>query len=239
MDLHGEAVLRQRACVGCHAVFWICGHCDRGQRYCSSTCQAEARRGQRRRANRRHQRSPEGRLDHRDRQREYRRRRAGVTDQGSQSISSPAKSGCGTSGSVPVTAPARLRADFVQCPLPARPAPFLRCVVWPEQPFRRSFPAKTALWKREKMISPETHVQIRRNFYAEHWKSARLHENSAFIPMPFAMPSNRTASTALSRYAPLLPILPWSLFARPSASIRGCAPRAFIRRSMSVVTPEA
>jgi hypothetical protein len=37
-------------------------------------------------ANRRHQRSPEGRLDHRDRQREYRRRLAldCVTDQGSE-----------------------------------------------------------------------------------------------------------------------------------------------------------
>jgi transposase len=38
------------------------------------------------------------------------------------------------------------------------------------RPVRRSLPAKTALWKREKMISPETHVQIRRYFYAEHWK---------------------------------------------------------------------
>ena len=51
---------------------------------------AQARLQQRRRANCRHQRSPEGRLDHRDRQREYRRRqppvRARVTDQGSLSI---------------------------------------------------------------------------------------------------------------------------------------------------------
>jgi len=39
-----------------------------------------------------------------------------------------------------------------------------------EQPVRRSLPAKTALWKREQMITPETHVQIRRYFYAEHWK---------------------------------------------------------------------
>jgi transposase len=39
-----------------------------------------------------------------------------------------------------------------------------------EQPVRRSLPTKTALWKRERMISPETHVQIRRYFYAEHWK---------------------------------------------------------------------
>ena len=53
MDRHGEVVLRQRVCpaVGCHAVFWICRHCDRGQRYCSDHCRSQARRGQRRRAN--------------------------------------------------------------------------------------------------------------------------------------------------------------------------------------------
>ena len=89
----GEVVLRQRSCRKCHAVFWICSHCDRGQCYCSSFCRVRARRQQRRRANRRHQRSPEGRADHRDRQREYRHRHrqvsARVTDQGSASISSP------------------------------------------------------------------------------------------------------------------------------------------------------
>ncbi len=88
-----EVVLRQRSCRRCHAVFWICLHCDRGQRYCSAFCRVPARRQQRRCANRRHQQSPEGRLDHRDRQREYRHRRrrirARVTDQGSSSISSP------------------------------------------------------------------------------------------------------------------------------------------------------
>jgi len=89
----GEGVLRQRSCRRCHALFWICLHCDRGQRYCSAFCRVPARRHQRRCANLRHQRSPEGRADHRDRQREYRHRRrrirVGVTDQGSASISSP------------------------------------------------------------------------------------------------------------------------------------------------------
>lgn len=97
MTVHGEAVLRQRVCRGrgCQAVFWICQHCDRGQCYCSPTCRDQARREQHRRANCRHQRSPEGRLDHRDRQREYRRRHCArrapeprVTDQGSLSIAS-------------------------------------------------------------------------------------------------------------------------------------------------------
>ena len=52
-------------------MFYLCRHCDRGQRYCSARCREKSRRLQRREANRRHQRSPEGRLDHRDRQRAY------------------------------------------------------------------------------------------------------------------------------------------------------------------------
>lgn len=98
--VHGEAVLRQRVCLGqgCHAIFFICTHCDRGHRYCSDQCRQQARRQQRRYANSRHQQSPEGRLDHRDRQREYCRRRQAqsrVTDQGSLSITSPASSDYG------------------------------------------------------------------------------------------------------------------------------------------------
>jgi hypothetical protein len=85
------------AAEGCQRVFWICSHCDRGQCYCSPGCRTEARRRQCRAANRRHQQSPEGRLDHRDRQRAYRQRHAPprVTDQGSLSVSSPAPFGCG------------------------------------------------------------------------------------------------------------------------------------------------
>lgn len=82
------SAFRHRFCraVGCGVGFWICRSCDRGQRYCSQPCQREARREQLRQANRRHQQSPEGRLDHRDRQRAYRQRRALilVTDQGRQ-----------------------------------------------------------------------------------------------------------------------------------------------------------
>lgn len=79
--------LRQRLCRGqaCGAVFYVCRSCDRGQAYCSSDCRAAARRAQKRAANGRHQRSPEGKADHRDRQREYRGRLIAlrVTDQGS------------------------------------------------------------------------------------------------------------------------------------------------------------
>ena len=78
-----EELLRQRFCRGadCGVVFWICRHCDRGHRYCGERCRQKARRQSRRDANRRHQQSPEGRLDHRDRQRAYRERcRRRVTD---------------------------------------------------------------------------------------------------------------------------------------------------------------
>lgn len=84
-----EVVLRQRLCrwQQCRAIFWICSHCDRGHQYCSEHCRSKARREQRRAANRRHRQSPEGKLDQRDRQRDYRRRRAAasVMDQGSPS----------------------------------------------------------------------------------------------------------------------------------------------------------
>ena len=86
--------------------------------------------GQRRRANERHQRSPEGKLDHRDRQRRYRHRRARVTDQGSVSIFSPASCGCGTPETPPVTARPGSGAAVGQRCLPEMPpVPFLRCVV--------------------------------------------------------------------------------------------------------------
>ena len=82
-------VLRQRRCHAekCGRLFWICRSCDRGQRYCSPLCRRRQRLQQCRAANRRHQQSPEGRADHRDRQRAYRRRqrRARVTYQGRQS----------------------------------------------------------------------------------------------------------------------------------------------------------
>ena len=74
-------------------MFFICSHCDRGQVYCRLDCRATARRLQLRAANLRHQRSQEGQLDHRDRQRDYRQRRAqaahtstekSVTDHGSK-----------------------------------------------------------------------------------------------------------------------------------------------------------
>ena len=97
MAVHEEVPLRLRHCSnpGCQALFPVCTCCDRGQRYCSQECREQVRVCQRRAANRRHQQSAEGRLDHRDRQRRYRRRRhtKSVTDQGSQTADpdSPSK----------------------------------------------------------------------------------------------------------------------------------------------------
>ena len=45
---------------GCHAIFFICTHCDRGHRYCNANAAKQARRQQQRRANQRHQNSPKG-----------------------------------------------------------------------------------------------------------------------------------------------------------------------------------
>jgi hypothetical protein len=84
-----EDVLRQRVCRwhDCGAIFWICRSCDRGHCYCSDHCRSKAIREQRRAANLRHRKTPEGRLDQKDRQKAYRLRLAAlsVMDQGSKS----------------------------------------------------------------------------------------------------------------------------------------------------------
>jgi hypothetical protein len=138
MAVHGEVVLRQRVCrgQGCQTVFWICTHCDRGQCYCSPACRTEARRRQHRAANRRYQQSPEGRLDHRDRQQQYRERRCRprVTDQSSLSVISPALSGYGETITTPavvalrVQSPARLEKRvglWLRCSICGRPGRFV------------------------------------------------------------------------------------------------------------------
>ena len=99
MAAHGEAVLRQRVCRlrDCLATFFLCSHCDRGQRYCSLACrdQADCVSGASPTADT--SRVRKDGLDHRDRQRQYRARRAQprVTDQGSLSITCSAISVCG------------------------------------------------------------------------------------------------------------------------------------------------
>ena len=66
---------------GCGVMFYICGSCYRGQVYCGDECRRRMRHEQMRCANQKHQKSLEGRLDHRDRQRAYREKcRLRVTD---------------------------------------------------------------------------------------------------------------------------------------------------------------
>ena len=74
--------LRQKTCRHCSRLFAIWAACDRGHVYCTPRCRAAGRRRSVQAARARHQHSPEGRLDHRDRQRAYRDRRR-VTDQSS------------------------------------------------------------------------------------------------------------------------------------------------------------
>jgi hypothetical protein len=82
---------RRALCARCRAVFYVCRQCDRGQIYCNFKCRRLAVIVQKRRARARHQSTPEGRLDHRDRQRAFRARQRerpepSVTDGGSGEI---------------------------------------------------------------------------------------------------------------------------------------------------------
>ena len=92
-----------------------------------------ARRRQHRAANRRYQQSPEGRLDHRDRQQQYRERRCRprVTDQSSRSVISPAPFGCGETITMPavvalrVSSPGRPADLWLRCSICGRPGRFV------------------------------------------------------------------------------------------------------------------
>lgn len=64
--------LRRAQCAGCSIPFFVCPHCDRGQRYCSPACSQSARHAAQRAAGHRYQRSRKGRCKHAQRQRHYR-----------------------------------------------------------------------------------------------------------------------------------------------------------------------
>lgn len=65
----------------CHGPFSVCVGCDRGRRYCSKECSAQARRLQQRLASRAYQASERGKLAHAARQARYRARKRQVTQQ--------------------------------------------------------------------------------------------------------------------------------------------------------------
>jgi hypothetical protein len=67
------------AMPSCRRPFAVCVSCDRGRRYCSHDCARTARSQQLRRAGRRFQATPRGRIAHALRQARYRARQSGVT----------------------------------------------------------------------------------------------------------------------------------------------------------------
>lgn len=79
-----------RRCRGCGQMFAIHRGCRRGHEYCGKVCGRAARRKTSRKARAEHQKSPLGRLDHRDRNRVYRAalRRARVMDLHSENLPS-------------------------------------------------------------------------------------------------------------------------------------------------------
>lgn len=83
-------VFRAINCKRCSTRFYICQSCYRGHRYCGDECRGQARAQQMREANRRYRCSQEARLDHRDRQRRYRRSENSVLYQSSNSDQSDA-----------------------------------------------------------------------------------------------------------------------------------------------------
>ena len=90
---------RQTRCAWCGCIFNICRRCDRGQIYCLPLCRRLGRQKSQKEARRRHQQSVEGRKDHADSQRRYRKReKNSVMEHGSKAH---AGSGKVTSATVP------------------------------------------------------------------------------------------------------------------------------------------
>jgi len=94
--MHGKWLLVLERCLGCQALFLICRSCYHGQVYCGDACRKRARAAQVIMARAKHQATPHGRDDHRDRNRALRGRSAPITsvmDQGSE-ILAPSSSVC-------------------------------------------------------------------------------------------------------------------------------------------------
>jgi len=62
-------------CRGCKSTLLICRSCYRGHSYCSTACRDLGYKERRKAARKRYAASPEAKLDHRDRNRSYRKRR--------------------------------------------------------------------------------------------------------------------------------------------------------------------
>ena len=103
-----ETAGRHYLCARCRKAVIICSHCDRGHRYCTTSCAQHARRTAVRAAGKRYQASRRGRHAHAERQRQYRAKHQEVTHQGSPP----------TGPSVPLS---------TEPTVPANPAPWHCC----------------------------------------------------------------------------------------------------------------
>ena len=79
------------------------------------------------------------------------------------------------------------------------------------------------------MISPETRVQIRRYFYAEHWKIGTIAQALDVHPDTVRQPLRRNVFSTPSRCGRPLSIRICRLCARRWSNIPACAPRASTR----------
>lgn len=129
----GEYVLlRELRCQlpGCAATFYACLCCF--WRYCSKECRTRARLLNRRAANQRYQQTEAGRLDHNDRQSDYRKRcrsreaQQSVTDH--SSISAESTSSFGHASPTPPT-PAPAPPQAADRPIQVRAQRPLRCAI--------------------------------------------------------------------------------------------------------------
>jgi len=126
--------LRARNCARCKEQFLICKPCDRGHIYCSPKCSTIARWESKRRARRRHRSSPEGRLDHMDRERVRRARKRIIQRSVGDHGSKPDSTSCNVSVA---PSPARDSAsrsigvdtengDVLRCSICGSPGRFVR-----------------------------------------------------------------------------------------------------------------
>jgi len=67
--------LRQKSCLACLVVFYICRLCERGQLYCSGPCRGRGRQASNRASNRRYSESFKGKRAASNRQRKLRKQR--------------------------------------------------------------------------------------------------------------------------------------------------------------------
>src|SRR6266481_1753453 len=143
--------------------------------------------------NRRHQHSPEGRLDHRDRQRGYRKRCTQRRVTINLPLRSPRRARClrGISDPrkpLPESAPPPLPSGFGRC----RPGENRRQSIG--RPFFAvlsvagavassiPFPPSRAIGAEALMINAETRAQIRQWFFAEHWKIGTISQELGVHP---------------------------------------------------------